>query len=87
MFCYSVIDIEPPYYTYCPADIHKTYSEDREFGMRIFWRPAAFEDNSGIDPIVLSSRRMGSYFQKGINEVSRHTVAYLLPIQAKLLRF
>ena len=70
MFCYAVIDIEPPYYTYCPADIHKTYSEDGVSGMRIFWRPAAFADNSGIDPTVRSSPTIRSLFPIGISEVS-----------------
>lgn len=73
MFCYTIIDTEPPYYTYCPADIHKTYSlaaESHGRGMKISWRPASFADNSGIHPIVYSSRPIGSYFQIGITEVS-----------------
>ena len=73
MFCYAIIDREPPYYTYCPADIHKTYSpaaESPERGMQISWRAASFADNSGIHPTVYSSRQIGSYFQIGITAVS-----------------
>ena len=65
-----ITDKEPPYYTYCPEDLKKTFVAENDEGMRVSWpEPAEFKDNSGKDPTVLSFPTSSSYFEKGVHQV------------------
>ena len=65
-----ITDKEPPYNTYCPEDIKKTYVAENEQGMLVSWpKPAEFKDNSGKDPTFLSIPPSSSYFGKGVHQV------------------
>ena len=57
--CYLTTDIEPPTLTYCPEDITIEAQDD---WMRVNWQRAAFTDNSGEIPTIISNRPSGDQF-------------------------
>ena len=47
-------------FTYCPSDITRDDATTTE--VRVSWQEPTVTDNSGVDPVVYSSRRNGEYF-------------------------